>query len=119
MEVSQLWPYTFGTKALVNLCPSVKEEIKAFTFAHLPQRNGSFQMYRSLSYSDVSHQALTERCFITYGGVKFYEMTEAARRLSVLPQPSPGRVSQTGVCFLTPLVAVPRRQDRSLSCSKQ
>lgn len=77
--VLHLWHKDSG-----QLVTSVKKEIKAFTFAHFPQRNRSFQMYMSLSCSDVSHKALIELCIITYGGVKFYEMTEAARRLSVL-----------------------------------
>lgn len=71
--MTQFESYTFGMKTLVNMCPCVKEEIKVFAFAYLPQRNVTFQMYISLSYSDVSHRGLTELCIITYGRVKFDE----------------------------------------------
>lgn len=73
MHGNKFESYTFGTKTLVNICPCVREGMKIFAFAHLPQRNGSFQMYVSLSYSDVPRKAPTELGIITYGRVKFYE----------------------------------------------
>lgn len=73
MEMTQFESYTFGTKTLVNICSYVREEMKMFAFAHLPQRNSSFQIYISLFYSDVSSKAPTELCTITYGRMKFYE----------------------------------------------
>lgn len=60
--VLQLWHIDSGQL----VC---QEEIKLFTFAYLPQRNVSFQVYVGLSYSDVSHKAVTDLCSVTSCGV--------------------------------------------------
>lgn len=46
-----------------------QEAIKSFTFAYLPQRNVSFQVYVGLPYSGVSHKVFTELCIVTSSGV--------------------------------------------------